>query len=114
MKNIFKYLKLFSTIPLEVDKLIVSAYMHVNKIYVDNNILLKAYYISEEDLDNRKKVLAFVDIIKKEIDVFNIEKLIELFEFVISPSDRVVTGAIYTPDNIRTYIVSQILERKKG
>lgn len=69
MKNIFKYLKLFSTIPLEVDKLIVSAYMHVNKIYVDNNILLKAYYISEEDLDNRKKVLAFVDIIKKEIDV---------------------------------------------
>lgn len=32
MKNIFKYLKLFSTIPLEVDKLIVSAYMHVNKI----------------------------------------------------------------------------------
>ena len=49
------------------------------KLYVDNNILLKAYYISEEDLDNRKKVLAFVDIIKKEIDVFNIEKLIELF-----------------------------------
>ena len=38
MKNIFKYINLFSTIPLEVDKLIVSAYMHVNKIYVDNNI----------------------------------------------------------------------------
>lgn len=39
--------------------------------------------------------------------------MIELFEFVISPSDRIVNGAIYTPSEIRSYIISQAF-RKVG
>ena len=41
------------------------------------------------------------------MNVLDIEKLIELFEFVISPSDRIINGAIYTPSEIRDYIVQQ-------
>ena len=36
--------------------------------------------------------------------------MINLFEFVISPSDRIVTGAIYTPKNIRDYILGLCLD----
>src|SRR5690606_187279 len=32
--------------------------------------------------------------------------LIELFEFIISPNDKIVNGAVYTPKYIREYIVS--------
>lgn len=35
--------------------------------------------------------------------------MINLFEFVISPSNRIVTGAIYTPQNIRDYILKRCL-----
>src|SRR5690606_22769303 len=39
------------------------------------------------------------------------EELIELFEFVISPADRIINGAIYTPENIRNYIVKNTLNK---
>lgn len=38
--------------------------------------------------------------------------MIELFEFVISPSDRIITGAVYTPNNVREYIVQNILDNQ--
>ena len=33
------------------------------------------------------------------------EELINLFEFVISPADKIINGAIYTPQRIRNYIL---------
>ena len=53
-----------------------------------------------------------MEVIKSEIKTFDIEKLIELFEFVISPSDRIINGAIYTPSDIRNYIVNESLNRE--
>lgn len=114
MKNVFKYLKSYSTLPLDVDKLIISAFLEINNIDVVHNNCLKYYRITKKQSEKYKGLVEFVKIIESETDSFDIEKLIELFEFVVSPSDRVITGAIYTPDNIRTYIVSQIFERKKN
>ena len=45
---------------------------------------------------------------KKAYDGFSLERLIELFEFVVSPSDKIVTGAIYTPTYIREAIVEHV------
>lgn len=112
MRNIFRYLKSFSTNPLDVDKLIVSAFLKINKLQVINNQLLKLYVIRKDEIENKQKLSEFIGIIKGEIDFFDIEKLIELFEFVISPSDRIVNGAIYTPVEIREYIVLQTLHRE--
>jgi len=113
MSNIFKYLKSFSTIPLEVDRLIVSAFMQVNKMEVEHNVLLRQYSVDAADTDDNDTLQAFVGVIKKENIVFDVEKLIELFEFVISPSDRIVTGAVYTPLKIREYIVNQCIKSKR-
>jgi hypothetical protein len=106
-KEIFKYLESCSPLPKEVDKLIVSAFIEINDLQLRNNRFLKSYSISKRKSAKREKLLQFIEIIQSEIEDFNIEKLIELFEFVISPSDRIINGAIYTPSEIRDYIVRQ-------
>ena len=42
----------------------------------------------------------------------SLETLVKLFEFVISPADRVVTGAVYTPKRIREKILQRCLGDK--
>lgn len=106
-KLIHKYLQSYSTLPKEVDKLIVSAFIEINNLQLIDNRLLRSYSIPKRKSAKREKLLKFIEIVQSEIETFDIEKLIELFEFVISPSDRIINGAIYTPSEIRKYIVSQ-------
>lgn len=114
MKNeIFKYLKLISTNPIDVDRLIVSAFIIKNKITVRNNEFLKSYLIQEKEIEEYSKLVKFISILETEVSDFNTEKLIELFEFVVSPADRIINGAIYTPLNIREYIIKQTFTVKK-
>lgn len=112
MKNATKYLsQKCSANPWFVDRLIISAFLYINKIEVTSNRLLLSYYIREndEDFDN---LAGFIEVINGIRDNFTIEDLIELFEFVISPSDRIINGAIYTPPNIRDYIVAESFNRE--
>ena len=112
MKNIFRHLKSYSTQPKEVDRLIVSAFLKINQLQVIENQFLLEYSIDENHIGEHFNLNYFIEIINTEIAVFDIEKLIELFEFVISPSDRIVNGAIYTPSDIREYIVNQSLDNR--
>ena len=112
MKNIFKYLESYSPLPKEVDKLIVTAFIEINDLQLLNNRFLRNYSISKRKSAKREKLLKFIEIVRGEIETFNIEKLIELFEFVISPSDRIINGAIYTPSEIREYIIEQSFLRE--
>lgn len=111
MKKIFNYIKTYSFNTFEVDSLLVSAFIAVNKIPIANNILIKDYII-HNDLEKEKKLLQFIELLKNEIEDFTIEKLIEFFEFVISPSDRIINWAVYTPSKIRNYIILQALDNK--
>lgn len=104
--QVFKYLKSYSSSPLDVDKLIVSAFVQINALEVKKNTFIKGYLVTNEKLKESKKLDEFILILKKEKAKFNIETLIELFEFVISPSDRIVNGAVFTPLNIRKYITN--------
>ena len=42
----------------------------------------------------------------------SLEILVKLFEFVISPADRIVTGAVYTPKDVRRAILQKVLGDK--
>lgn len=106
-QQVLNFLKAYSTLPLEVDRLIVSTYITVNNLRINNNIYLKQYQILENNSVEYSNLNKFVSIVNQEILNFGLEDLIELFEFVISPSDRIVNGAIYTPSEIRSYIISQ-------
>lgn len=78
---------------------------------VINNSLLRSLIIKATDEDY-KCLIEFVDRLKKYESTITLEHLIELFEFVISPSDKVINGAIYTPTYIKDYIVKKCLERR--
>lgn len=112
-KEIFKYLQNnYTTDTLLVDRLIVSSFLRFNKIEVYKNEFIKKYIIFDNDLNENKAVGEFIEIIKVHIKKFDFETLIQLFEFVISPDDKIITGAIYTPKKIREYIVKQALHNK--
>jgi adenine-specific DNA-methyltransferase len=111
-QQVLKFLKEYSTLPLEVDRLIISTFITVNNLRINNNIYLKQYQILENNPVEYSNLNKFVSIVNQEILNFGLEDLIELFEFVISPSDRIVNGAIYTPSDIREYIVNQSLNNR--
>src|SRR5690554_1831171 len=111
MRNAFKYLSQFSTTPKDVDRLIISAFLEINKLELKKNKLLKSYTISSKSKKEYSSLLEFVSAIYLDIKVFGFEELIELFEFVISPADRIINGAIYTPQKIRTFIVEEAFKK---
>lgn len=105
--NIFRYLKKRKlTVPFQVNSLFVSAYIKERELSILNcstiNIL-KSYI--------KKEVEEFILVLKENRFEFCLENLINLFEFVISPSDRIVNGAIYTPKNVRKKIISNCLDQ---
>lgn len=111
MKNTTKYLnQRCPNDELIVDRLIISAFIYLNELEVKNNHFLLTYLISKSD--NDYVILQdFLIQIKQEKEKIDFEDLVELFEFVISPSDKIINGAIYTPLPIREYIVDNLLNK---
>lgn len=111
--KIYKYIQAhFSQHPKDVDKLIVSTFFKKNNIEVKNNKFLKDYLIKESNKEQTAKLNEFIVLIEKHYKQVTIETMIELFEFVISPADRIITGAVYTPNNVREFIVGNILNNE--
>jgi hypothetical protein len=112
-REILKYLSNYTGNVTEVNRLITSSFISLNQLNVNKNLLLKKLVINEKDNDF-EHLKSFIQLFKISKNEFSFENLIELFEFVISPSDKIVNGAIYTPNNIRNYIVQQIIEKQNG
>lgn len=113
-REIIKYLSShYSTHPIKVDRLIISAFLRLNTFEVKKNDFLKGFIIGEENGDEFTRLIEFSSLLGRAYKTFESEDLIELFEFVISPADRIVNGAIYTPLDIRKYIIRESLSLKK-
>ena len=110
-QQVFKYLSQYSTTPKDVDRLIISAFLEINKLKPKKNKLLKSYSIQRIEKKEYTSLIEFVSVISADTKEFGFEELIELFEFVVSPADRVINGAIYTPQKIRTFIVSEAFKK---
>lgn len=105
-QNIIKYLEKYSSDTKDVNRLLVSSFLSLNKIYKVNNVFINNYIIHEDN--ELEQLNEFLKLLNKE--VFDIEELIEFFEFVISPEDKEVNGAVFTPEYIRKYIVENTLK----
>lgn len=94
----------------EVNSLLVSSYIEINKLAVDKQSILSKYIIVQNPRRKAEydRLVAFKESIIRSYGVFSFEMLIEFFEFVVSPSDKIVTGAIYTPKYIREAIVDHV------
>ncbi len=101
-KDIFSYLRSYSFDPIKVNRLIVSSFLYQKDIKTVKNELLLNLLIKEEDEDF-DALDEFISLQKLN----DFEQIIELFEFVISPQEKIINGAIYTPKHIRDYIVDR-------
>lgn len=105
-QNILKYLREYSYKEKDINRLLVSSFLRINNVEKVSNDFIKGFIIDNQDeveKEQLEKFIAFFD------SKFDIELLLELFEFVISPEDKEVNGAVFTPEYIREYIVKQVL-----
>lgn len=110
MIKIFRFLSDYSSQPADIDRLIISSFVKANKLLIQHNLHLKSFLILEEQEQEFKILEEFLVKIDEMTEDFTFEVLIALFEFVISPADRVINGAIYTPSLIREFIIDEVLK----
>ena len=80
----------------KVNTLFVTTFVRSNGLCVKHNKLLLKYLLPEDNLSKD-----FIKRFVKNKCVVSLEDLTRLFEFVVSPADRIVTGAIYAQTNQR-------------
>lgn len=107
-QNILKYLKNYSYDTKDVNRLLVSSFLLVNNIKKIENRFINEFIISNKE--EKIQVTEFIQLFDKHS--FDIEELIELFEFVISPQDKEVNGAVFTPEYIRKHIVENVIKKQ--
>lgn len=114
LKRIFPFLKRnLAQDPLLINRIFVTLYITYNNVSTYNSFVSK-YIINNGDEDYKvlRQVLDFLK--KQSVSKLDLEDMIKLFEFVISPSDRIVTGAIYTPSKIRKRILENCLRKQQN
>lgn len=89
-----------------VDSLIVTTFLRHHNIAIPNNSFL-SYYVDNQNI----YFIDFINYLKRYNVILSIENILELFEFVISPAEKEVNGAVYTPLYIREYIVKEVLKK---
>ena len=92
-KEILDFLNKFGQDEYSVNRLIVSVFMYKKNITKIINRKIKDLIILKNELEY-SVLVDFLSIIESKNDSFCFEELLELFEFVISPSDKLVNGAI--------------------
>lgn len=88
----------------DVNRIIVTVFLQSNNIVNVNNEYISKLIIGENDEDYE----AFLKL-GNTLRIITFDDLIKSFEYIISPVDKVVTGAVYTPEIIRKNIVDNIL-----
>ena len=111
-KSLLLLLKQYNiSCPSQVNSLFVSAFVLMNSIEFKNKYLREIVNYSFPQkillMDGLKNILRV-----EKNNNFSLETLIQLFEFAISPSNRIVNGAVYTPKNIREFIITSIFKEK--
>lgn len=64
-----------------------------------------------QELCDKSLVISFLETWNKYQQSFDLENLIEIFEFVISPAEKEVNGAVYTPRYLRECIVDEVFKK---
>lgn len=116
MKNkLFTYLKQNKITDISViNKLFVSIFILSNDIKVKNNKFIYDLIIKDGDSDYCLLQKVFLEVFQGCYSSINIEDMVSLFEFVVSPADRIITGAVYTPHEIRKKIINTCLKSKNA
>lgn len=105
-KEVLNFLRNYTYDENSINRLLLSSYIFKNNIVNIKNKTIQNLLIEKNSLEY-SILQSFLSLLEHDSKVFDFEYLLELFEFVISPSDKLINGAIYTPKNIRDYITKQ-------
>lgn len=110
-RKIFTYLKRSKLTDIRmVNRLFVSAFLrHYNLVPLVNSLLKDSYI--QEDTDEYAQLCELIDKLNESECEYTLEDVTKLFEFVISPEDRKISGAVYTPEYIRQRIVDEVFTK---
>lgn len=108
-QNVLRYLRNYSFETFDVNRLLVTSFVQSNGLINIENEFINQFIITINNVDEIHKLNEFVTILSDSN--FDIEELLELFEFVISPADKEVNGAVFTPLHIRDFIVKQSIDK---
>ncbi|QER38354.1 N-6 DNA methylase [Acinetobacter suaedae] len=89
----------------DVNRIIVTAFLRSNNIFSVKNEYISNLFILEGDFDY-DVFLSF----GLNLKILTFDDLIKTFEYIISPIDKVVTGAVYTPEVIRNNIIDNVIQ----
>lgn len=95
-----------------VNRLFVSAFIDSNGMVTPKSAFLSKYCIGKYGTDYEVFQKVCEHIRDEYGSKISLEILVKLFEFVISPADRIVTGAVYTPKDVRGAILQKALGDK--
>lgn len=93
----------FKEVESSLNKIIVSVFIKSNSIKVKNNALIKSLLISENSPLHKYLVYSTFK--------FGFDDLIEAFELAIPTGEKVINGAVYTPNYIKNFIVEHSLNK---
>ena len=102
LKNIINQ---FSDDENTLNKILVSIFINSNSLKVKNNKLSKDLILTKESSFYHHIIFATYK--------FSFDELIESFELAIPSQDKVVNGAVYTPNYIKSFIVENSLWKVK-
>jgi len=109
MKRLLSYLKRNKiTDSFAINSLFIKSFLRYHNLSVKKNDVLLKYLNENECYEDTLKHIE--KMVEESGGNFNLETLIKMFEFVISPSDKIVNGAIYTPKEIRDRILDECVE----
>lgn len=108
-KEILKFLNDYNTDECKIDRLLVSAFIYTHTLENIKNTYIQELVI-DKNSDEYKILENFLILLQTSQKPFKFEELLEFFEFVISPSDKLINGAIYTPKYIRRFITKKSFE----
>lgn len=99
-KNVYSLVKKYSDNELLLNKLVVSAFVHCNRLSVNEGYLASYIAEKEDGLDDDIAILS---------SECSVEDVINIFELAIPKEEKTANGAVYTPKYIRDYIVGHIV-----
>ena len=112
-KAVLNFLKNYTEVSI-INRLLVTTFLTLKQKLDIENKKIKSLIIQKNTKEEFELLKDFIKLLKEVNQSFCFEELLELFEFVISPSDKLVNGAIYTPANIRKYITRESFELLKN
>lgn len=99
-KKVYSLIKKYSDNELSLNKLVVSAFVHCNRLSVNEGYLTSYIAEKEDGLDDDIAILS---------SECSVEDVINIFELAIPNEEKKTNGAVYTPKYIRDYIVGHIV-----